>query len=189
MFDVHLSYFLSSSKLKGQTEILPKFQCVTVAKLRLWESPATLPLVRVMSGNEAPPSTSPEPPNFPIGSQKKHPCLLCQQRKVKCDRNEPCFHCRKAGVDCVSPPQHPQRRRKRRFPEAELLARIRRYEHHLKSYGADIDAINREDKMSVTELPMLNQTGNSPVELLTGPLLLNGTHSLSIRRSLKHVEK
>jgi hypothetical protein len=32
--------------------------------------------------------------------------------------------------------------RKRRFPEAELLARLRRYEAVLKSYGADIDRIN-----------------------------------------------
>ena len=34
------------------------------------------------------------------------------------------------------------RPRKKRFPEAELLARIKRYEAALKSYGADIDSIN-----------------------------------------------
>jgi hypothetical protein len=38
----------------------------------------------------------------------------------------------------------PPRRRKKRFPEAELLARLRRYEEHLRSYGADIDAINND---------------------------------------------
>lgn len=36
------------------------------------------------------------------------------------------------------------RRRKKRFPEAELLARIKRYEDQLRKYGADIDAINAE---------------------------------------------
>lgn len=37
----------------------------------------------------------------------------------------------------------PPKKRKRRFPEAELLARIRRYEDALKGYGADIDAISK----------------------------------------------
>ncbi|RFU24475.1 hypothetical protein B7463_g11863, partial [Scytalidium lignicola] len=81
---------------------------------------------------------------IPIVGPKKHPCVLCQQRKVKCDRNEPCANCNRIGVECIPASTLPPRRRKRRFPEAELLARLQRYERHLKSYGANIDAINRE---------------------------------------------
>lgn len=69
--------------------------------------------------------------------------MLCQQRKVRCDRNYPCANCRKARAECISPASLPPRKRKKRFPEAELLARLRRYEEHLKKYGADIDSINQ----------------------------------------------
>lgn len=31
--------------------------------------------------------------------------------------------------------------KKRRFPEAELLARLRRYEAVLRSFGADVDVL------------------------------------------------
>lgn len=79
----------------------------------------------------------------PISDDRKHPCVLCQRRKVKCDRKDPCGNCNKSGVECVPASTLP-RKRKRRFAEAELLARLRRYERHLKRYGADIDAINRE---------------------------------------------
>lgn len=61
-----------------------------------------------------------------------HVGVLCQQRKVKCDRNEPCANCVKARIDCISPSTLPPKKRKKRFPEAELLARLRRYEDHLR---------------------------------------------------------
>jgi hypothetical protein len=104
---------------------------------------------RAMSFNATNPDVSPPlATDLPDGSgsqsRKKHPCVLCQQRKVKCDRSDPCGNCVKACVECVSPTTLPPRRRKKRFPEAELLARLRKYEDHLRRYGADIDAINRE---------------------------------------------
>ncbi|KAK9322024.1 hypothetical protein V1517DRAFT_362119 [Lipomyces orientalis] len=83
-------------------------------------------------------------PQIPISEHRKHPCVLCQRRKVKCDRNEPCANCNNAGVECVPASTLPPRKRKRRFPEAELLTRLQRYERHLRRYGADIDAINHE---------------------------------------------
>jgi hypothetical protein len=52
-------------------------------------------------------------------------CLLCQQRKVKCDRGFPCANCVRAQVQCVPATQV---RRRCRFPERELLERLRRYE-------------------------------------------------------------
>lgn len=54
-------------------------------------------------------------------------CVRCQQRKVKCDRKFPCSNCIRSRVQCeqTAPVLH---RRKRRFPERELLDRIRRYE-------------------------------------------------------------
>lgn len=134
--------------------------------------------------NVSPPSSTPD---LPDGSQnrKRHPCVLCQQRKVKCDRADPCANCLKARVECVSPTTLPPRRRKKRFPEAELLARLRKYEDHLRRYGADIDAINREGPAAG---PPTNPTVKTSL-LDTTSLKPEPIRSLSIRRSLKHFEK
>ncbi|KAH8812480.1 fungal-specific transcription factor domain-containing protein [Xylogone sp. PMI_703] len=110
------------------------------------------------------PNNAPSEEGHTLG-HKKHPCVLCQQRKVKCDRNEPCGNCSRLGVECTPASALPPRRRKRRFPEAELLARLRRYEHHLKSYGVDIDAINREGPIQIL----------TPGPNTTGPLSTLGT--------------
>jgi hypothetical protein len=114
---------------------------------------------------------------------KKHPCVLCQQRKVKCDRAYPCGNCRKSSSECISPTTLPPRKRKRRFPEAELLARLRKYEYHLKSYGADIDAINRE------EVPIAPQTSIAVKPRSSEPPILADVKPFSVRRSLRNVEK
>lgn len=61
-----------------------------------------------------------------VKSQRVLACALCQQRKVKCDRKFPCANCVRAGTQCV--PTSAPRPRRRRFPERELLDRIRHYE-------------------------------------------------------------
>lgn len=45
-----------------------------------------------MSSNEVSPSPTTNG-SIPPQLRRKHPCVLCQQRKVKCDRNEPCQVC------------------------------------------------------------------------------------------------
>ncbi|KAG9193153.1 hypothetical protein G6011_03188 [Alternaria panax] len=61
-------------------------------------------------------------------------CVLCAHRKVKCDRKSPCSNCIKAGAQCTSAATIPRQRR-RRFPERELLDRLRHYEDLLKKNG------------------------------------------------------
>ncbi|PHH66822.1 hypothetical protein CDD81_5954 [Ophiocordyceps australis] len=68
-------------------------------------------------------------------------CLLCQQRKVRCDKSKPCANCVKAGVECKVLPPAPPRRRKRRLQERELIERLRRYESLLSQHGIKFDAI------------------------------------------------
>ncbi|KAJ5102782.1 hypothetical protein N7532_003311 [Penicillium argentinense] len=58
-------------------------------------------------------------------------CVPCQRRKVRCDRNVPCAKCLKSQVRCIPSDQLP-RRRKRRFPDKELLERLLEYEHLLR---------------------------------------------------------
>jgi hypothetical protein len=124
-------------------------------------------------------------------NRKKHPCVLCQQRKIKCDRNNPCQNCTKAKVECIPASALPPRRRKKRFPEAELLARLRKYEEHLKAYGADIDAINRDEAPIVPkDLPEMKHVHEPSIHshgcARPSPDFVK---PFSVRRSLRHVEK
>ncbi|ETS80340.1 hypothetical protein PFICI_07869 [Pestalotiopsis fici W106-1] len=60
-------------------------------------------------------------------------CVLCQHRKIKCDRNSPCSNCLKAGVTCT--PSTPAPARKRRRPNQDLQQRLARCEELLQEYA------------------------------------------------------
>jgi hypothetical protein len=68
-------------------------------------------------------------------------CVYCQKRKVKCDRKDPCANCVKSRVNCIptAPVLH---RRKRRYPERELLDRLRKYEELLRRNGIAFEPIH-----------------------------------------------
>jgi hypothetical protein len=81
-------------------------------------------------------------PNRATGkSQRVLACQLCQQRKVKCDRKYPCANCTRAGTPCVPATVVPRQRR-RRFPEHELLTRIRHYETLLRQHNVPFDPLH-----------------------------------------------
>lgn len=69
----------------------------------------------------------------PSKPQRVLACLPCQRRKVKCDREFPCASCTKFRLQCM--PATAPRRRRQRFPERELLDRIRKYEDLLRRNG------------------------------------------------------
>ncbi|KAF4550197.1 Fungal specific transcription factor domain-containing protein 23 [Elsinoe fawcettii] len=58
-------------------------------------------------------------------------CVLCQQRKIKCDRRIPCGQCVKARAQCV-PGSLVAKARRKRFAERDLLDRLRHYEALLR---------------------------------------------------------
>lgn len=70
-------------------------------------------------------------------------CVLCQQRKVKCDRKFPCAHCTKSRVQCVPSILQPRRRR-RRYPERDLLDRIKRYEDLLRQNNINFEPLHKD---------------------------------------------
>jgi len=88
----------------------------------------------------ATPSRTPEgaPPPSPKIT-RGHSCVLCQNRKVKCDRQKPCSNCIKARAECIPSAPSVPRRRRRKLSEQDLAARLRRYEHLLKKNGVKID--------------------------------------------------
>ena len=79
----------------------------------------------------------------PSKSQRVLACLLCQQRKVKCDRKFPCANCIKSRAQCVPAAQVPRRRR-RRFPERELLERLRKYEELLRQNNIKFEPLHKD---------------------------------------------
>ncbi|EMD86139.1 hypothetical protein COCC4DRAFT_162180 [Bipolaris maydis ATCC 48331] len=86
----------------------------------------------------------PPPPPLPAPAAKPQrvlSCILCAQRKVKCDRRSPCSNCIKAGVQCVSAATIPRQRR-RRFPERELLERLRHYERLLTEHNIPFEPLH-----------------------------------------------
>ena len=77
-----------------------------------------------------------------------HSCVLCQQRKVRCDKQKPCANCVKAQVECkVVPPQPPRRRRKKPH-ERDLIERLKKYENLLAQHGVNFDPIADDLKAS-----------------------------------------
>ena len=75
-----------------------------------------------------------------------HSCVLCQQRKVRCDKNKPCANCVKAQVECRVIPPQPPRRRKKKPHERELVDRLRKYESLLSQHGVTFDPIAHDLK-------------------------------------------
>ncbi|MCJ1356057.1 MAG: hypothetical protein MMC33_006051, partial [Icmadophila ericetorum] len=76
-------------------------------------------------------------------SQRVLACVLCQQRKVKCDRKYPCANCIKSRAQCV-PATQVSRRRRRRFPERELLERLRKYEDLLRQNNIKFEPLHKD---------------------------------------------
>lgn len=74
-------------------------------------------------------------------------CVLCQQRKIKCNRRFPCANCIKAGTPCIPATLTP---RKRRFPERELLDRVRKYEEMLRQNNIKFDSLWKDNGAAST---------------------------------------
>ncbi|KAI1799956.1 putative C6 transcription factor [Daldinia bambusicola] len=95
----------------------------------------------------------------PLGAEgglKSYSCVICRQRKVKCDRRSPCSNCVKAEKPCdfVAPVRGKRKRTKP--PKESLRAKLRRYEELLKSYGAKIepsDEVDDSDSESAASHP------------------------------------
>ncbi|KFA63977.1 hypothetical protein S40285_05724 [Stachybotrys chlorohalonatus IBT 40285] len=96
-------------------------------------------------------------------------CVLCQQRKVRCDKNKPCANCVKAGVECRVVPPQPPRRRKRRLQEKDLIERLKKYESLLSENGVKFDAIGQDLRADGHNLEDVDELENDFESLRTDP--------------------
>lgn len=96
-------------------------------------------------------------------------CVLCQQRKVRCDKNKPCANCVKAGVECRVIPPQPPRRRKKRLQEKDLIDRLKKYESLLSENGVQFDAITQDLRSDGHQMDDVDDLENDFEGLKTSP--------------------
>ena len=67
-------------------------------------------------------------------------CVTCRQRKVKCDKTQPCSACQRSKVDCVFPPRVRLPRGRQggsRARTAEITRRLNRLEGLVERLGGE----------------------------------------------------
>ena len=79
------------------------------------------------------------PPSTQGGSQTKpsFACLRCSERKVRCNRQDPCESCVRHNVQCIFRPPKPSRRRRELAKDKSVEERLERYEALLREKGID----------------------------------------------------
>ncbi|KAF2107099.1 hypothetical protein BDV96DRAFT_458280, partial [Lophiotrema nucula] len=83
-------------------------------------------------------------PNHP--PPKSFSCVLCAQRKVKCDkRPRGCANCTKARVPCIYKAPPPPRRKKKGAQDIDTSTRLRLYEDALRKLGVDPADVEKEE--------------------------------------------
>lgn len=88
-------------------------------------SPSPSPLGPGLS----PPSTATPAPSTSSPQRKSiranpRSCNGCNRKKIRCDKNDPCSACTRAGRPCVFPPQGPRIRRTKKTIIAEMSSRL-----------------------------------------------------------------
>lgn len=93
-------------------------------------------------------NTPPDPDSSIVKVTRGHSCVLCQQRKVRCDIKKPCSNCVKVGAECRVIPPQPPRRRKKRIPERDLVDRLRKYEALLSQNNIAFESLGPDIKIA-----------------------------------------
>lgn len=77
--------------------------------------------------------------------QKAFSCVLCAQRKVKCDKRPGgCNNCTKARVPCIYKAPPPPRRRRKGVRDVDTATKLRIYEDALRQAGIDPESLVRQ---------------------------------------------
>ncbi|KFY83884.1 hypothetical protein V500_09813 [Pseudogymnoascus sp. VKM F-4518 (FW-2643)] len=89
-------------------------------------------------------------------------CVLCAQRKVKCDRKQPCSNCIKSGANCTPGAPPKPRSRRRRVIETDVAARLQRYEELLHRHGIKLDELDDPGISGTPDVASTKIEGVSP---------------------------
>ncbi|KFX98983.1 hypothetical protein V490_02004 [Pseudogymnoascus sp. VKM F-3557] len=102
-----------------------------------------------------------------LPSKGNFACIRCSERKVGCDRKNPCGACVRHNVPCIIRPPKPPRRKRELSNDKLVLERLKRFEALLKERGIDPNQVpgasepedspesrNSVDHETVWRLPM-----------------------------------
>ncbi|KAF2867323.1 hypothetical protein BDV95DRAFT_502879 [Massariosphaeria phaeospora] len=77
---------------------------------------------------------------------KSFSCVLCAQRKVKCDKlPRGCTNCSKARAACIYKAPPPPRRKKKGVRELDTIAKLKLYEDALRKLGVDPEELQKQE--------------------------------------------
>lgn len=96
-----------------------------------------------------------------VKSQRILACVLCHQRKIKCNRKFPCNNCIKSQSHC-EPATLAPRRRRRKIPPPDLVDQLRIYESLLRANNIKFDHLRKykilgNDSLAVEDADYLYQ--------------------------------
>jgi hypothetical protein len=125
-------------------------------------------------------------------------CIRCFERKVKCDKQNPCTSCVRHNVQCISRESRPPRRI-RKIVQANIVdEKLKRYEALLREKGIDPNQVpstseaGRNRQPEVREQPaQLSATLNpkEPQKTVFMPVLLQGQKGTQlVDKYVTHVE-
>ncbi|KAL3447117.1 hypothetical protein BJX65DRAFT_277431 [Aspergillus insuetus] len=100
-------------------------------------------------------------------------CTLCRQRKIKCDRQQPCGNCVRVEAQCVYPAGHGRApKRPRKAVEARLLAQLSKLETIVKRMEGQSPSVTPSSSVEAT-----TDTSNPTVEQQFGRLVIDDMQS------------
>ena len=105
-------------------------------------SPSTNTPNNAQPGNSDTPNSNSQPARSNSTSTSHlnpRSCVTCRRRKVRCNKENPCSNCTRAGIECIFPGPGRAPRKSRKPPDAELLARLKKLEGVVTSLGAQVD--------------------------------------------------
>ncbi|KAL4946752.1 hypothetical protein BDV06DRAFT_76 [Aspergillus oleicola] len=110
-------------------------------------------------------------------AQSKEPvprsCHRCSQRKIRCNKIQPCDHCGRSNSECTFPGPGRAPRRKKRPLKAELVARLKGLEQEIRDTTREREG--HASQYSPYELPTADQSQD--VTNQHGKLFVRGTDS------------
>lgn len=79
------------------------------------------------------------------GNLQSFSCVICRQRKVKCDRHSPCTNCVRAEKQCSFVAPVRGRRKRTKPPKEGLHEKLKRYEELLCAYSHKVEPSDDAD--------------------------------------------
>ena len=77
------------------------------------------------------------PTSSSLSSRPIYSCIRCSDRKVRCDKQNPCNTCVKHNVQCLFRTPAPPRRKQKLPRDGTLKAKVKRYEALLQDLGVN----------------------------------------------------